>query len=310
MASSGYYLLDHPNPHAKPDRDGRYHGYSSRSQPVRVIVIHTAENTPDSVGADGGAEAIARYQARVDRPSSYHDIVDSDSHISLLPWDHTAFHARNANSWSIGLSMATKAALWPSMPARWTEGTLENLATVAAAAVRWVRATYGIEIPTLTISKHAAVNGQAGFIAHGTLDPGRRSDPGATFPWGRFLSKTSAKLGALLPPNGEWQMSAEAERMVAEVHAALFDGNASYGVDPLRDAILKTYHDIKGSTVFGENTIRHYIRDQDRATRRVIKEAIDEACKGGPDGPLNVSPADRAAIADAVADELQERLRD
>lgn len=308
--ATGYYLIDHPNPHAKPDRDGRYHGYATRRSAVRCIVIHTAENTPDTVAADGGAEAVARYQARVERPSSYHDLVDSDSHVQMLPWDHTAFHASNANAWSIGLSMATKAHLWPSMPPRWTEATLNNLATVAAAAVRWAKANYGITIPTMTISKHAAYNGTAGFIAHGTLDPGRRTDPGATFPWGRFLSKTSKKLGQQ-PPIGDDDLSAEAEKKIDQIHKALFDGASSVGVHSVIESTNKTVYDLAG--IGSDNTIRHFIQAQDKRTRQLAHNDATEilnqiqAVAGPGGGPL--SDADVARIAEAVADEMSERLR-
>lgn len=297
--STGYYLIDHENPNARPDADGRYHGYATRRSRVRVIVIHTAENTPDTVAADGGAEAVARYQAGVTRPSSYHDLVDSDSHVKMLPWDHTAFHAGNANSWSIGLSMATKAHLWPSMPARWTEDTLDNLATVAAAAVRWVKAVEGRVIPVRTISKHQAESGSAGFIAHGTLDPSRRSDPGATFPWGRFLSKTSAKLGQQPPPppdNGDDDLTPGEKALLEECTRRL--RRIEPHVQPITDGnqFLASVHEAANKVNYsvagiGDNNLRDYI-----------------AGLGGPGGgPL--SNDDVTRIAEAVADELQERLR-
>lgn len=271
MSGSGYYLIDHPNPNARADSDGRYHGYPGRRKKVSCIVIHTAENTPDTVAADGGAEAVARYQARVDRPSSYHDLVDSDSHVRMLPWSHTAFHASNDNSYSIGLSMATKAHLWPHMPAKWTERTLDNLATVAASAVRWVQATEGVKIPVQTVTAHAARNGKAGFIAHGTLDPGRRSDPGATFPWGRFLSKTSAKLGQRPPPDpGDDDLSEKAERQIEAVYNRVVVGADEFGVPSMWEIVANQLWGAGGDA----KTLREYDRDLVQGQTNRILEVI------------------------------------
>ena len=269
---SGYYLIDHPNPHARADSDGRYHGYATRRQAVRVIVIHTAENTPDTVAADGGAEAVARYQARVERPSSYHDLIDSDSHVPMLPWSHTAFHAGNDNSYSIGLSMATKAHLWPQMPPQWTEATLNNLATVAAAAVRWTKATYGISIPVMTISAHKARNGGAGFIAHGTLDPSRRSDPGPTFPWGRFLSKTSRKLGQVEPPEpGDDDLKPDERLWLEGIHNRITMGSPTHGVPSMWDTVNNQLLGIGGDG----KTNREYNRDLTVGQTRRVIDAIE-----------------------------------
>src|SRR5690606_6636543 len=53
---------------------------------------------------------------------------------------------------------------------------------------RWVERTRKIKVPAKRISKADSDRGLPGFIAHGTRDPGRRSDPGADFPWGEFLA--------------------------------------------------------------------------------------------------------------------------
>ena len=311
MSDTGYYLLDHPNSHAKASGDGPYqfHGYRTRSKSVRCIVVHTAESTPDTVAADGGAEAVARYQAGVVRPSSYHDLVDSDSHVRMLPWDFTAFQCRNANSWSIGLSMATKAALWPTMPPSWTEATLNNLATVTASAIRWTKAKYGIVIPVTKITKTQAENGVPGITAHGTLDPGRRSDPGATFPWGRFLSKVGAKLGQQ-PPSGGLDLSAEAEKQIQGIYDAIYKGVPQYGQGAILGVTNQANYSLAG---IGDKSIRVFIQDQDKATRRVahadavkILEAVNDI-SGPGGGPLSDADVDR--IAEKVADEMSERLR-
>ena len=47
------WLLDHPNPNGT-------NYYTSRTQPIRLIVVHTAEVLPDFTPPDRGAEAVAR----------------------------------------------------------------------------------------------------------------------------------------------------------------------------------------------------------------------------------------------------------
>lgn len=190
------YLLEHPNPNAPVRSDGgKYWGYPTRQRSIDSIVVHTAESLPDWDGTDTGAEAVAKYAARMDRAASYHTVVDSDSTIELLPPDHTAFHAVGWNSRALGLSFATRADEWANAPEWWVKSILENGATVAAA---WCD-TYGIAVQHAT--KGVIYNGGTGLIGHGEVDPGRRHDPGADFPWDRFLTMIVERLpGAVTAP--------------------------------------------------------------------------------------------------------------
>jgi len=177
------YLFAHQNPFAPRRANGlRFHGYPTRTKPVRVIVIHTAENTPDYVGEDGGAEAVARFQSTTDRPSSYHQLGDSDSVIEMLPDEAVAFGAKGANADGLHFSFATRASLWPGKPVEWRVGALVR----GAAVCRTWATTYGIPVRRLTRDQWLA--GESGFVAHADVDPGRRSDPGAGFPWDDFLT--------------------------------------------------------------------------------------------------------------------------
>jgi hypothetical protein len=176
------YLYTHQNPHAPVRANGRrFWGYPQRRTPVRVLVVHTAENTPDTVTPDGGAEAVAAYQARVKRPSSYHELVDSDTHVVMLPPQAVAFGARGANGDGWHLSFATKAHLWTSMPDRWVDAALARGAARLAAAAR----LHGVPLTRIDRGQWRA--GASGVISHAAVDPDRRSDPGADFPWSRFL---------------------------------------------------------------------------------------------------------------------------
>lgn len=171
----GYYLLDHRNPHG--DRF-----YPSRRQPIRLVVVHTAENLPDWHSPDTGAEAIARYAATTDRKVSWHSSVDSDSIIPMLPDGYTAWHAAGYNSPSLGMELATQAHRWGDGPADWETAIL----TLGAEQVRAWCLRHGIPMTRITRAKADA--GRAGIVAHADLDPSRRSDPGINFPWDRFLS--------------------------------------------------------------------------------------------------------------------------
>lgn len=185
-----YYLYEHENRSA-PRRTNGIRGwfYPSRLNGAPdLICLHSAENTPDYIGEDGGAEAVAAYQATTDRPSSYHVLVDSDSTIQMLPDEAVAFGAVGANARGIHLSVATRAALWAGKPDWWRDAAVARLAVeVAARAVRW-----GIPLRRLTRDEYLA--GYPGLVAHADVDPGRRSDPGAAFPWDVLLTAAASLL--------------------------------------------------------------------------------------------------------------------
>lgn len=180
-----YYLYLHPNRHAPVRANGiRFWGHPDRQIPVRVIVVHTAENTPDYIGEDGGAEAVARYQATgvtAANASSYHEIGDSDSYVTMLPDEAVAFGARGANADGWHWSFATRAYLWPSKPDRWQTGALQ----IAAGRCRLRADAFGVPVRRLTRRQYR--EGASGFVGHGDVDPTRRTDPGPQFPWQRFL---------------------------------------------------------------------------------------------------------------------------
>lgn len=194
--TTGYVLLDHPNPNAA--RFGGFWGYPTMSQTPRVIVVHSTESFADLNGPDSGAENVAGWFATNNTVASYHTLVDSDSTVRCLPagldgtTPHTAFHAAGCNSFALGLSMAVQAHTWPDLPALWVVRVLDRAAAEAAQwCARW-------DIPPVLITRTEAANGAKGILGHGMWDPGSRSDPGAGFAWADFLNRVRG--GRVSPP--------------------------------------------------------------------------------------------------------------
>lgn len=166
-----------------------------RERPSGVMVVHTAENTPDFVAFDGGAEAVAGFIRGRSDAGSYHDLADSDSAIQLVGYDAEAYQdgtGSNRHAW--GGSVATRADVWPLAPQAWRDGAIDQLARAAARYARWIRSTHGVIVPPRRIARAQSEARVPGFISHAERDPGRRSDPGAGFPWTQFLTAYDAHL--------------------------------------------------------------------------------------------------------------------
>jgi hypothetical protein len=174
------YLTLHP--------PARRQFYETRLKAVTAIGLHTAENTPDLVLPDAGAEGVARYISTRSTAGSYASVVDSDSTVRVCEYWWTAFHMVGFNSRSLGLSFATRAAQWDSLPQSWRDGAIAQGAAEAARMCKWVLDEYGWVIPPKLLTKAQAQAGRRGFVAHAIIDPARRSDPGMRFPWAQFAA--------------------------------------------------------------------------------------------------------------------------
>lgn len=205
------YLLEHP-----PARD-QYRN-PRREEASGVVVIHTAENAPDFVAFDGGAEAVAEFIRRRTDAGSYHVLVDSDSILPLLPWDFEAYQdGTGSNRHAVGLSVATRADVWPLAPGNWRLGALENLAIGAADFAHWLHARRGIVIPAKRISRDESELRIPGFLSHAERDPARRTDPGAGFPWDFFLERYALHTADLGNQGDEDVDEATLRRVVGEL---------------------------------------------------------------------------------------------
>ncbi len=180
-----FYLYDNENRNAPKRTNGlRFWGYPSRSGGVHpdIIVIHTAENIPDVVPPDTGAEAIAAYFDSNQRPASAHTVLDTDSVIRLLPDEAVAFHVRGYNTRGWGLEIATQAHRWNQVPPAYARQLL------VAAARESARVADKFGIPVAFRTRAQIDSGMPGFTGHTDLDPARRSDPGFTRQqWDEFL---------------------------------------------------------------------------------------------------------------------------
>lgn len=174
-----------------------------RTEPASgVFVIHTFEAPPDLVMPDSGAEAGARFLAnRTDRVAGYHAVGDSDSAVTMcdpLVW-RTAHDATGTNRHSTGYSFYTHAHMWPAL-AGWADWAVEQAGRWHANQIERLFVETGVAVPRVRITATQARDRRPGFLAHADLDPARRTDPGAQFPWTDFFRAVDRHLFTPPPP--------------------------------------------------------------------------------------------------------------
>ena len=177
----GAYLIDNP-----PVRSQ----FSTRTRrPTGLIVIHTAESVIDNVGPDTGAESVANFIRTRNSPGSYHDLVDSDSIINLVPYHLAAYQdGTGSNPFALSISFACRTTDWNTMGASKRAAFICNGAEAFRRQRDWLFSKGYPVAKDRRISKLQSDNSVAGCISHGERDPGRRTDPGADFPWDEFFS--------------------------------------------------------------------------------------------------------------------------
>lgn len=171
-----------------------------RVEPVRAVVVHTAE-CGESAGA---AEAHLGWGAS-GAAGSWHYAVDCDSVTqSVREWD-TAWHARGGNDGTIGVEHAGRAS---QSAAEWADDfSVRMLRDVSAPLVADVCRRYGIPPVRLSAAEFGA--GKSGLLGHADVTVWARSqgdgrashwDPGPSFPWGAYLGWVRV----LLEPPVDW----------------------------------------------------------------------------------------------------------
>lgn len=216
-----------------------------RAKPSGLIVVHTAESIMDKVGPDTGAENVAAFIANRSDYGSYHTLVDSDSRVRLVPFDAEAYgDGTGSNPYAIHISFAISAADWPSMSKEKRAALLSQGVAAAVEAAHWLKAEHGIDVPAIQITREASERRMAGFISHGARDPGRRTDPGAGFPWKAFLDLFAK---AMTPKSaGPTKAQRKKARQKLENVAAWLDQRGIGGSWWARKAKSKTHAKKKG----------------------------------------------------------------
>jgi hypothetical protein len=287
--ATGIYLLDHP-PATRQYRSPR------RATPSGVVVVHTAESFPDERPPDTGAENVAAFIARRTNAGSYHDLVDSDSIIQLVRYSDEAFgDATGSNPHAYHVSAATQAAKWSQLGDDWVDATVRNMAAASARYARWLFAQRGILVPARRITRDDSERRVPGFISHALRDPDRRTDPGATFPWGDFITYYAAIMRGDLEDDVQ---------LTDRVNLHPSDANVQY---------TNTWTTVGGIL----SSISYYgLWARNLGLKNAAKlDAITEAVKAIPGVDVEALAAqlnriDAEAVADEVVDEMTERLGD
>lgn len=275
----GYYLHEHKQ------RIPQYNATRRNGeQPSGVIVVHTAESTPDNVGLDSGAEGVANFVCNRSDYGSYHTLVDSDSILQMAPAHDETFHCRFTNPHSVGVSAACKAHEWHLLPEVKRRAYVVNLGKAAAILAKEIKQLTGITVPARRISRAQALAQVPGFIAHGETDPTRRSDPGPSFDWALFFSAFNAEMSGNpviveeddMTPLEMLQASFETGRVLSDgkrervqlwqaLQAIYFYGDhANRQLDAVREAIIASVSKIPGvDPEVVKNAVREAIESVD-----------------------------------------------
>ncbi|MGL5911823.1 MAG: N-acetylmuramoyl-L-alanine amidase, partial [Phycicoccus sp.] len=143
-------------------------------------MVHTAESVLDTLGPDTGAENVAAFIQRRTTPGSYHDLVDSDSALQLVPYEMGAYQdGTGSNSYAMSISFALRTTDWRTLTPERRRAFLRQAAAAFARQQAWLRARGYPATPLRWLTRAESEAGQAGFITHARRDPARRTDPGA-----------------------------------------------------------------------------------------------------------------------------------
>ena len=199
----GYTLID--NPPASRQYGARY------EQESGCCTQHVAVSMIDVHPPDNGAENVASFIGNRPDPGSYHEVIDSDGYVQLIPDHLRAFHvaASGVNQWSWGISYACSDTDWRKYPEWDARAMATGAARTAAYLVRWATRVHGD--PTRArdgvrwITPEQAYAREPGQIHHGQFQADRtdawENHPDRVALDAEFLVLLSIEVEMLLTPS-------------------------------------------------------------------------------------------------------------
>ena len=173
-------LLPYPSPNYRRGR--------------RAAITHVILHTCESDSLDGCLSTLTDpYRVNEDGDLarvSAHYVVDDSGIYHLVNEEDEAWAAGAANRYGINIEVVGYA----DSPATWTDAKLDHLAELLADV------TQRNAIPLVYRDTATDAPLDRGIVAHGALDPARRSDPGIFFPWNDVKSRISRLRGAFPAP--------------------------------------------------------------------------------------------------------------
>ena len=171
--------------------------YQGRIKNVRVIVVHDME-VPET--EPNAAEAVARVFQNPARRASAHSCVDTDSDVTGVHDEDTAWAAPGANADGLQIELAGYAR---QSSAEWQDDdSLKILENAARRCAEWVK-KFGVPVRHLSVAE-LADGVTMGFVGHidvtNAFHQTDHWDPGPNFPWDYFLDRVNALLGTVPPP--------------------------------------------------------------------------------------------------------------
>ena len=170
----------------------KHSGTRSRTQ---LLVIHTGE-TPLKPGYE---TSVTQGTNSSSRQASWHIWAGPTKITEMVRHDRIAWHARGANTISIGFEQSGYARFNSEWDSANGKAQVKNLAWAVAREAK----RYGIPLRWLTTAevKKALAGDRAikGLCRHSQIDPARRSDPGANYPAKTLLSLAKTYLEGKAP---------------------------------------------------------------------------------------------------------------
>lgn len=295
--NAGPYALE-----GNPDPAKRNYRTERRTL-ILGVAMHITAGMTDYTSPDSSAEGTTKYGMNTERDASWHVCIDSDGIIPSIRDSYVAWHAGvadipNVNDATLGIEQGTGQVDWRKAPDWWVKLTIRNVAVWLAPRVR----KYGIPLVVCRdrndMDRAIRAGRKFGFVAHATVAPHNRRDPGMvgnpptwidTYPWAllfQYIREELARLdGDTTPttppaPTGGLTM-ADIDDIMTRLRS--IEAKIDEVPNETKTAIV-WYHTEGQPSLYGA--------------------AVDAAAKS----TQLVASLDLATFADAVADQVEARL--